>query len=324
MSVTESSPAADEQPTPAAEGQPNPTPAPTAPAPAAPAPTPTVPAPADAAPVDVPLANVPAADAPADAPPAPRKARRVLAAVARWTAAVVVFAGAGAGTAAWITSLDRHEVPGLATEGDGRWEYPRLSLPALPEGSPRPFTDGNDGEVHHADARRLVLPAPAGAKVDPKADGAWVTTESFLSLYGEEDRAELRTALADSTLRHVAARAWSMPDGTRTTVHLLQFGSVAYAEAFKDEALDAGVAAAPGVLPRGVEAVVPEDYASVVDVPDTTLYAFREKKPYGPEQTRWAYLQTGDIVAVVSQVRAGEALAVPFQQTVTLQNQLLG
>ncbi|MFI8256075.1 hypothetical protein [Streptomyces filamentosus] len=311
MSVTESSPAADEQPTPAADEQP--------------APTPAAPAPADAVPVDAPSADVPLADASsADAPPTPRKARRVLAAVARWTAAVVVFAGAGAGTAAWITSLDRHEVPGLATEGDGRWEYPRLGLPALPEGRPRPFTDGNDGEVHHADARRLVLPAPAGAKVDPKADGAWVTTESFLSLYGEEDRAELRTALADSTLRHVAARAWSMPDGTRTTVHLLRFGSVAYAEAFKDEALDAGVAAAPGVLPRGVEAVVPEDYASVVDVPGTTLYAFREKKPYGPEQTRWAYLQTGDIVAVVSQVRAGEALAVPFQQTVTLQNQLLG
>ncbi len=29
-------------------------------------------------------------------------------------------------------------------------------------------------------------------------------------------------------------------------------------------------------------------------------------------------------MAVVSQVRAGEAPAVPFQQTVTLQNQLLG
>ncbi len=263
-----------------------------------------------------------------EAPPAaaagPRRSRRVLAAVARWTAAVVVFAGAGAGTAAWITSLERHEVPGLATESDGRWEYPKLSLPALPEGKPRPFTDGNDGEIHYADARRLVLPAPAGAKVDPKTDGTWVTTESFLALYGEEDRAELRTALADSTLRHIAARAWTMPDGTRSTVHLLRFGSVAYAEAFKDDALDAGATSVPAVLPKGVEGVVPEDYASVVDVPDTTLYGFREKKPYGPEQTRWAYLQTGDIVAVVTQVRAGEALAVPFQQTVTLQNQLLG
>ncbi|MFD4376512.1 hypothetical protein [Streptomyces sp. NPDC058486] len=267
-------------------------------------------------------AEQPVAEAVVEA--APRKSRRVLAAVARWTAAVVVFAGVGAGTAVGITSMERHEVPGLATESDGRWEYPKLSLPALPAGKPRPFTDGNDGEIHYADARRLLLPAPAGAKVDPRTDGSWVTTESFLAMFGEEDRAPLRTALADSTLRHIAARAWTMPDGTRSTVHLLRFGSVAYAEAFKDEGLDAGAPTTPAVLPKGVEDVVPEDYASVVDVPDTTVYGFREKLPYGPEQTRWAYLQTGDIVAVVTHVRPGEAHAVPFQQSVTLQNQLLG
>ncbi|MFE8938723.1 hypothetical protein ACFYNX_14655 [Streptomyces sp. NPDC007872] len=267
------------------------------------------------------------APVPADgtaAPASPRRARRVLWAVARWTAAVVVCGGVGAGTAAGITALDRDDVPGLATEGDGRWEYPVLRLPALPVDRPRPFTEGNEGEVHHADLRELLLPAPAGATPDPTLDGGFTSTGAYLSLYGKEFRGELERTLADSTLRHVAARAWTMPDGTRTSVHLLRFGSVGHAEAYKDVAVQADAADGPKALPEGVEGLVMESFADDVEVPDTSLYAFREKKPYGPEQTRWAYIQAGDVLAVVTQTRPGEALLVPFQQTVTLQNQLLG
>ncbi|MFJ5098542.1 hypothetical protein [Streptomyces sp. NPDC088557] len=257
-------------------------------------------------------------------PVAPRRTRRVLWAVARWTAAVVVCGGVGTGTALGITGLDRDEVPGLATESDGRWEYPRLALPALPADKPRPFTAANDGEIHHADPRALLLPAPAGATPDPKLDGGFVSTEAYLSLYGEEFRGDLRKSLSDSTLRHVVARGWTMPDGTRTSIHLLRFSSVAYAESYGDTALEVDGTSGPKALPLGVETPVPETLADDVEVPETRAYVYREKKPYGAEQTRWAYVQAGDTLALITQTRKGESLAVPFQQTATLQNQLLG
>ncbi|WP_406060530.1 hypothetical protein OG462_23860 [Streptomyces sp. NBC_01077] len=265
-------------------------------------------------------------EAPASRPEvsAPRRTRRVLWAVARWTAAVVVCGGVGAGTAMGITALDRNEVPGLATENDGRWEYPALRLPALPADRPRPFTEGNDGEIHYADVRELLLPAPAGATPDPKLTGGFVSTDTYLSLYAKESRDDLRKSLADSTLRHIAACGWTTPDGTRTSIHLLRFSSVAYAESFKDLALEADGADGPKALPDGVDGVVPETFADDIEVPETSAYTFREKKPYGPDQVRWAYVQAGDTLALITQTREGEALAVPFQQTVTLQNQLLG
>ncbi|MFF0477287.1 hypothetical protein [Streptomyces sp. NPDC004284] len=258
------------------------------------------------------------------APAAPRRSRRVLWAAARWTAAVVVCGGVGAGTAMGITAMDRTDVPGLATESDGRWEYPRLRLPALPADRPRPFTEGNDGEIHYADVRELLLPAPVGATPDPELTGGFVSTEAYLSLYAKEFRDDLRKHLADSTLRHVAARGWTTPDGTRTSIHLLRFSSVAYAESYKDLALEMDGAAGPKALPDGVEGVVPEAFADDIEVPETSMYVYREKKPYGPEQVRWAYVQAGDTLALITQTRKGEAPAVPFQQTVTLQNQLLG
>ncbi|MFC8510645.1 hypothetical protein ACFU3J_11160 [Streptomyces sp. NPDC057411] len=259
---------------------------------------------------------------PAAGPSAAAKPRRVLAAVARWTAALVVCGGLGAGTAAGIASMERTDVPGLATESDGRWAYPKLSLPALPEGSPRPFTVGNDTETHHTDPRRLLLPAPAGATVDPKLDGAWVGVDQYLALYPKNRRAELRQAIDDSALRNIVARAWTMPDGTKSAVYLLRFKSVGFSEDFKDNAIDAGSAE---VVPLdGVQYVETDPLAEDVRVPDTALYAVAEKKPYGPEQTRWAYIQAGDTLALVVQSREGETAHVPFRQTVTLQNQLLG
>ncbi|MER7515238.1 hypothetical protein [Streptomyces sp. NPDC126499] len=263
---------------------------------------------------------------PAAPPGDGRRRRRVLRAIARWTAAVIVCGGAGVGTAAALTSMERTDVPGLATESDGRWAYPRLSLPPLPEGSPRPYTLGNEGQVHHADPRRLLLPAPAGATVDAKADGRLTTSgDAVLAFFDKEARPGLEQTLADSTLRHVTTRSWTMPDGTRSTVHLLRFGSVAYAEAFKDEliASDDGDAT-PEILPAGVQSAKLDGYADDIDVADTMVYGYHEPEPYGPEQTRWAYIQAGDTLALVVHTRKGEALQVPFQQTVTLQNQLLG
>ncbi|MFE0703049.1 hypothetical protein [Streptomyces sp. NPDC058872] len=252
-----------------------------------------------------------------------KKSRRpLLWGILRWTAAVLVCGGVGAGTALGITALERTEVPGLGTEPDGRWEYPRLSLPALPEDALRPFTDGNDGEIHHADLRKLLLPAPNGATVDPELKGGWVPLDSYLALLTEKDRGKVKEHLADSTLRHVAARGWTTPDGTTTRIDLLRFSSVAFSEAFRDEAMFK--ISQSGGMPFGVESARVDMSVKDIRVPGTSVYAYAEQEPYGPEQTRWAYVQAGDTVAVVTQTRKGGTLTVPFQQTVALQAQLLG
>ncbi|WP_318208480.1 hypothetical protein [Streptomyces sp. SJL17-1] len=275
-------------------------------------------------PIPVPAETlIPAPDLAPEKPEKPKKSRRpLLWGIARWTAAVLVLGGVGAGTAMGITAMERTDVPGLATESDGRWDYPRLARPALPEGVMRPYTEGNDGEIHHADLRQLLLPAPAGATVDPKLKGGWVGFDSYLALLAEKDRGEVKEFMAESTLRHVAARGWTMPDGTATRIHLLRFSSVAFAEAFKDEIV--GEVTDGGRLPLGVEEAEFDAATQDVVVPYLSLYTYKETEPYGPEQTRWTYIQAGDTLAVVTQTRKGGALTVPFQQTVALQAQLLG
>ncbi|MFD9969624.1 hypothetical protein [Streptomyces sp. NPDC059013] len=283
------------------------------------------PVPAAPEPVDVPPGGTPvtAAVAPEAADRSGR--RRALRAVARWTAAVLVCGGLGAGTAYGITSMERGEVPGLATESDGRWDYPRLALPALPEGSPRPFTSGNRHEIHHADLRELLLPAPAGATADKELNGGWVSTDRYLSEYLEERRAGLRQALDDYAVRHIAARGWTMPDGTTSRVYLLRFDSVGLASDYMDLHIrgglspDAALASAPG------EVNVDETWKSDSGADGrSAVSVYTEAKPVGPEHTRQAYVVAGDTVALIVHSRKGEARSVPFHQTVVLQNQLLG
>ncbi|MEU2260985.1 hypothetical protein ABZ557_12015 [Streptomyces sp. NPDC019645] len=258
----------------------------------------------------------------ADTPP---RDRRVLRALARWTAAVLVCGGLGAGTAYGISSMERSDVPGLATESDGRWSYPRLSLPALPAGSQRPFTDGNRHRIHHADLRKLLLPAPSGATPDKKLTGGWVSADQYVSEYVEDNRADLRQALEDYAVRHIAARGWTMPDGTTARVYLLRFNSEDMAEEFTGTEIGAGLSpdvllrSAPGEvgIDEGWETETPADGRSAVSV-------YTEAKPVGPEHTRQAYVVAGDTVALIIHTRKGEALSVPFHQTLVLQNQLLG
>ncbi|MFJ8854159.1 hypothetical protein [Streptomyces sp. NPDC102437] len=255
--------------------------------------------------------------------PAPKPPRRVLRAVARWTAAALVLGGLGAGTAFGITSMERTDVPGLATESDGRWDYPELSLPALPAGSPRPYSDGNVAEIHHADLRRLLLPAPAGAVVDKKLDGGWVSTEQYLSEYAKSSRSDLAQTLKDSAPRHVAARGWAMPDGTSTRIYLVRFNSTAFAQAFMDSIVSSG---SEVPLVGAPETVLDEGWSGAGKVAGTASYAYDEAKPYGEARVRHGYVVAGDTLALVVQSRKGEesTRSVPFHQTVILQNQLLG
>ncbi|WP_166021763.1 hypothetical protein [Streptomyces chilikensis] len=252
--------------------------------------------------------------------------RRALRAVLRWTAAVVVFAAVGTGTAYGIASMERTDVPGLATATDGRWGYPTLVRPPLPEGSPGPLAEDNTAGAHHADLRKLLLPAPEGAEADEELAGdrnGWLRTKTFLAEFGEDDREEVGQLLVDNGLRHIAARGWTMPDGTRTKIFLLHFGTA--------EQVDAGLRpamapyGAPGFLLKGTEKwVADKEFPSKAHTKGITSIEYVEEKPYGDEQSRQAYVMAGDVLAVITQTRKGTAPSVPFQQTVALQSQLLG
>ncbi|MFJ7077966.1 hypothetical protein [Streptomyces sp. NPDC098781] len=258
-------------------------------------------------------------------PPAPAKDRRVLRTVLRWTAAVAVFAAVGSATAFGITGMERTDVLGLRTESDGRWTYPTLSKPPLPSGSPQPFAPENKAEAHYADLRALLLPAPEGA-VDDRAlrgtDG-WLAPKGFLAEFADKDeRAELRQKFVDYGLRHIAARGWTTEDGTYTRIYLLHFDTGAVLDELID---DVAPFSAPGYRVRGTEiSAMDPDFAELPWPAGFPRYAYAEAKPYGAEQVRQAHLAAGDVLGVVIQSRKGTAKAVPFQQTVTLQSQLLG
>ncbi|MCX4859194.1 hypothetical protein OG426_25380 [Streptomyces canus] len=253
------------------------------------------------------------------------KNHRLLRATLRWAAALFVFAVAGAGTVYGIVGMERTDVPGLATESDGRWGYPTLTKPPLPSGSPGPFAEENKAGAHYADLRALVLPEPEGATADKALRGTdgWLATKDLLTEYGEkEDREELAQKFTDHGLRHIAARGWTTPDGTRTRVYLLQFDTAAVVDELRGQIAPYG---GPGYQLRGaVDSVSDDDFPAKAQIEDVTPVVYTESKPYGAEQTRHAYLSSGDVLALVVQSRKGAANPVPFQQTVTLQSQLLG
>ncbi|WP_210592545.1 hypothetical protein [Streptomyces sp. GESEQ-35] len=257
--------------------------------------------------------------------PSARKDRRILRAVSRWVAVVAVFAGVGAGTAYGVLGAERTELPGLATESDGRWPYPEISRAPVPSGSRGPLDTKNWAEAHYADLRALVLPAPEGATEDRalRGEDGWLATKGFLAVFGEkEDRDEAGQLLTDHGLRHIAARGWTTEDGTRTGIYLLQFDTGAVADEVYGNFTEYDE---PAFAARGTTDTDFDDaYPIAAGIEDISRYAYDEVKPYGAEHVRQAYLRAGDVIAVVVQSRKGAAAAVPFQQTVTLQSQLLG
>ncbi|QDY77595.1 hypothetical protein [Streptomyces qinzhouensis] len=261
---------------------------------------------------------------PESAETAPPRDRRVLRAVGRWSLAVAVCLGLGAGTAYGVTTLDRGDLPGLATESDGRWDYPKLSLPALPKGTPRPFSKQSEEGIHHADLRKLVLPAPAGARQDPKLTGGWTTPQRFASEYVKDDRADIELALADYGLRHVAARGWSMPDGTESRVYLLRFGSAEAADDFNSVTLDATGGNSLEVTLDGTTRLQEDHDWHGAAKSSVYSYLYRETESGdGPYPSRQGYVLSGDTLAVIIHKRKDGTAVVPFHQTAALQSQLL-
>ncbi|MDX3535997.1 hypothetical protein PV721_16790 [Streptomyces sp. MB09-01] len=304
--------------------------APEAPAASAPGASPAAaPAPASAA------APAPDVWAAPPAPPRPRDRRKLFAAL-RWTAAVAVFAVVGTGVAYGIAQPERTDIPGLSTQGDGRWTFPVLSKPALPAGAPLAQGPDNKDQTHYAALTGLLLPAPEGSKPEaalkPDKDGV-VSPDAFLEEYAPDARAKLKESLEWDGLRQIVGRGWTMPDGTSTRVYLLRFHASDFADLFKGcdanarlnnvsalELDEAWNKAKNTQSSSGLALDFPG--AAVFDNSDISIY--QEAKPVlGDEQTKVGCLQGGDILAVVLQTRKGEVAAVPFHQTVILQSQLL-
>jgi hypothetical protein len=253
-----------------------------------------------------------------------KKDRRVLRAVLRWTAAVVVFAAVGTSAAYGVTRMERTDVPGLATESDGRWDYPEISKPPLPSGSPAFSAEENVAGAHYADLRALLLPAPRGAKADQalRGEDGWLKTKDFLAEYPvSDDREEFGRLLTDNGLRHVAARGWTTEDGTHTRIYLLQFNTATVVDGIQEDIFGFD---SPRYMVRGASEVhIDEGFPEKATIDDVQHYAYTEAKPYGATNERQAYLTAGDTLALIVQSRKGSAQAVPFQQTVMLQSQLL-
>lgn len=109
-------------------------------------------------------------------------------------------------------------------------------------------------------------------------------------------------------------------------MYLLQFNSVALATDTADELSPVGFAP---VLPAYVTELELDESWPDTTFPETVLpTVFTETEPYGKEHVRIAYVTAGDVLALVVHSRGGgggeEAARVPFQQTLILQDQLLG
>jgi hypothetical protein len=276
---------------------------------------------AEPAPAPEPPASeaAPAEPAPGPAPKAPR---RKLRAALRWTSAVLVFAAFGGAATYAVTQPERTRIPGLKTPDDGRWTFPLYAMPKLPAGKPRALdTAANPAERHYVDLRSLLLPAPLTATAEPALPGktGWLSVDSYLKVYdlqGDLLSGE-KTALKDDGLRHIAAEGWTMPDGTRTEVYLLQYISTGY--------LGLSANGIQGADVKGVKQNMADDSVQSRSVPaDISVNAYAEDKP-DAQDTRYAYARSGDVLALVVQTRDGGLVPeVPFRQTVRLQAQLLG
>ncbi|MEU2392403.1 hypothetical protein [Streptomyces sp. NPDC007369] len=242
----------------------------------------------------------------------------------RWIAAAAAFAAFGTGTAYGITRAERTDLPGLATAGDGRWDYPVLAKPTLAPGAPQPFAADNKDGIHYAALFQLLLPAPAGSAPDKELkveQDQKVSEDAFLEEFEPTVRAKMKQEFADEGLRQIVGRGWTMPDGTRTRVYLLRFASSGFAESRERCGINMNV--------KGVNRIDEDDDWVKAKLAQPrpgrdSMELFAEAPPVGDEEVRVGCVQAGDVQAAVFQSRKGSVASIPFHQTVILQGQLLG
>lgn len=256
---------------------------------------------------------------PARLPAGPRPDRPWLRTALRWSVAAAVFLVVGAVTAVCVMIPARTDLPGLRTPGDHRYSFAPLKLPALPSGAAGPNEqDPADGNLTHAaDLRQLLLTAPAGAKPVPGYPGAtgWYSPQTYAAQF--LDGGQLLSEFADSGLRHIAATAWTGPDGTRTEIYLLAYRSDTTATALFSSDSDSTVPLVTSYLSPATDIPFPGVASS--DVTVETQPRASSSDPAGAV----AFLDCGDVEAVIVMTNPTRVNPVTVTQVVTLQNDLL-
>ncbi|WP_354641671.1 hypothetical protein [Kitasatospora camelliae] len=295
--------------------------------------------------------QLPPGDAlPAGLPPAEPKPPRDRKKLIRLGAAAAVLVLTGTATAVAVTLPERTDLPGLQTPNDGRYTFPALALPPLPQGSAAP-TDSKSR--HHADLRGLLLPAPREARPEPTATatatpaqpsataspsasatatesagaspsatptlppvpGRWVPCDGTGAL--GKDAAAITLKLTVNACRAAAAQGWTAKDGTRTEIRLLRFGS--YAEA---NDVYGTLSQADGTKDLASAAVdLRNEYP--VGTGNLMVRSAPTVGKDGDPAGRVGYLLAGDLVAVIQLANPAGVPIQPFRQVVALQSSML-
>ena len=250
-------------------------------------------------------------------PPEPKRERPWLRTLLRWSIAGVVFLAVGSLTTLAVSLPNRTDMPGLKTPGDNRYVFPALQLPELPPNGLGPAEgDAQNGTtLHLADLRGLLLPAPVGAKPDASYPGlkGWYPQAKYTGEF--TDASALASKFADYGLRHIAATAWTGPDGTRTEIYLLAFRSSNSASALYNFDIS-------GTQPASAPLVIAQNDVTFPALGGTSVTTLAE--PSGAAApTDVAFLNNGDVEAVIVMSNAQAINPVTFTQVVTLQGELL-
>ena len=289
------------------------------------------PAPVPAPPQEVPPQHVPPQHVPPHFPPQPttvwavpaglsqpRPPRPWLRTALRWAVATGVFLVVGAVTAAVVMVPARTDLPGLKTPSDHRYSFAPLRLPPLPSGAAGPNEqnppDGN--QTHAADLRRLLLPTPVGAKPDPAYPGlsGWYSPTAYAAKFSNS--ADLQAQFADHALRHIAATAWTGPDGTRTEIYLLAYQSDVTVTALLSSETDTTV-------PLAAPYVSAQSGLSFPGVQSSDVVVATEPAASSVPAADVVFMQCADVEAVIVMTNPKAVVPATVTQVVTLQNDLL-
>ncbi|WP_406060526.1 hypothetical protein OG462_23850 [Streptomyces sp. NBC_01077] len=150
--------------------------------------------------------------------PAVRPRRRVLRTVGLIAVAAVL--GLVGGTAVgYGIQADREPTPLPALNQPGL-AYPAKPLPKGEE--PEPLSAKEDHQAKaQGDLRKLLLPRPAGARVD--GDDGWQALDAYADGFTRPDGA--LEAELDSGVRRIATRAWLVGEYKRVQINLVQYRS---------------------------------------------------------------------------------------------------
>ncbi|MEV4612207.1 hypothetical protein AB0K43_06325 [Kitasatospora sp. NPDC049258] len=280
-----------------------------------------------------------------------RRPRR--AAMLRWGGAALILVLTGTAAAVAVTLPDRTSLPGLRTPNDGRYAFPQLTLPPLPPGKAEPAKAGL--HRHYADLRQLLLPAPAGAELEQAApapsssaspaaatpaptassasptpgDGAsvtasptagatpsaaWAECNDFAA--GDKNAPKVTAALLESACRAATKRVWTGPDGTRTEIWLLRFGSNSEANRFYERSATKTEPAGTGPLKRS-DLV----FTSMPGVASQARAG--DRKANGSPVAEAADIAAGDVVARIVMTNPAGVPEQAFRQVAVLQADLL-